>query len=64
MSGKMNDTTIEELFNLQKENQYMIYIKGQYIGIRHTIKESIELYNQYCEQYNLPKQEYKGEDLK
>lgn len=49
---------------LQKENQYMIYIKGQYIGIRHTIKESIELYNQYCEQYNLPKQEYKGEDLK
>ena len=24
----------------------------------------IELYNQYCEQYNLPKQEYKGENLK
>lgn len=49
---------------LQKENMYVVRIRNEYIGVRHTIKEAVELYNQYCEQYNLPKQNYKGENLK
>ena len=30
MSGKMNDATIEELFNLQKENQLKMFQMGAY----------------------------------